>query len=398
MKVVLFSSQFPTPRDQIRGLFIYQLVQGLKTKIGIRVVCPLPRLLFSRSLSGITGKIGDGEVPEFDMIGGLEVYFPKFPHIPKISIPFHPFLIFKAAIAYMEKIHREERIDLINAHWIYPDGVAAQLIGKKLNIPVILTARGCDVNYSATVVTRRAQIAWALRECAGVTGVSQALVQSMNIIEPSSIEKSKVIYNGIDDNVFYPSESGRCREDLGLGVENKFLLFVGRLHEVKGLDTLIDALSLLQQKNQLNFETVLVGNGPQREEIARKATSLGVAERVRFAGEAGHKQVPVWMRACDLLCLPSKREGMPNVILEALACGTPVIASRVGGIPEVVTKDNGMLIEPGNPSDLAAKLKEAFSIKWDRDVVSGTMDNLTWSRVSDQYISFFRETLKKTNA
>jgi glycosyltransferase involved in cell wall biosynthesis len=167
-----------------------------------------------------------------------------------------------------------------------------------------------------------------------------------------------VIYQGVDTNLFHPGSREAARENLGLSSDEPLLLFVGNLVPVKGPDILLDALALLKLTS-LRFQCVLIGDGPQRAWLRARINSLGLNRRVRLVGQIPLEQLPEWYRSADLVVLPSRSEGVPNVLRESIACGTPFIASRVGGVPEIASEDS--LVPPGDPSALAARIASFFA-------------------------------------
>jgi len=252
----------------------------------------------------------------------------------------------------------------------------------------MLTALGSDINVYSQYPLRYRQILWALHQANGVSAVSQALVTA---IEGFGVDPGKlqVIRNGINTDVFSRVDAGtaqQLRRQLGLRDDRKYLVFVGRLHPVKGLMHLLDALSLLLSDGDLNFDIILVGDGELRSALERSVAIRGLTERVRFAGEVPHSRVHEWLQAGDAFCLPSLMEGMPNVVIEAQACGLPVVASRVGGLPDMIGNRTGILVEPAEPAYLANALKQVFRKDWNREEISREAGGQSWEAVASQYL------------
>jgi glycosyltransferase involved in cell wall biosynthesis len=289
----------------------------------------------------------------------------------------------------LRRLKQQGKLDVINAHWIYPDGVAAVWMARQLGVPVMLTALGSDINVYSRYPLRRSQILWALHQANGVTAVSRALVTA---IEGFGVDPSKLqlIRNGINADSFSRVNAEtvqQLRRQFGLRNDRKYLVFVGRLHPVKGLIHLLDALNLLFSDSNLNFDTILVGDGELRLELERSVAARGLNEHVRFAGEVPHSRVNEWLQAGDAFCLPSLMEGMPNVVIEAQACGLPVVASSVGGLPDMVGTETGILVAPAKPADLASALNEVFRKEWDREKIAREADGLSWEAVASQYLA-----------
>lgn len=391
MRVLLYSSQFPTPRDPNGGIFTAQLAAALAARVSLEVLCPLPwcpDLPWFRRHSQ-WGVIAG--VPANGRHGDIAVRYPKFLLIPRLSGPLQP-LLQSAAVWFALRRHlRAQTYDVIHAHWLYPDGVAAALLGKWLRVPVVLTALGSDVNVYAEYRLRRWQIRWALRRARAVTAVSRALRDRLALLMPDT-HRLHYIPNGVDTARFFPLEAvarSTCRHRLGLDPRKRYLLFVGRLHSVKGLAVLLDALALLVDQSRLTFDTVLVGDGEERATLERQARELGLGDRVVFRGERPHAEIPSWLQAVDVFCLPSRMEGMPNVVLEALACGVPVVATRVGAVPDIIGPRAGIVVEPGSAVALAKALHEAFDRDW-RPADSAPPAVSDWESVARQYLSVLR--------
>jgi glycosyltransferase involved in cell wall biosynthesis len=388
MRLLLYSSQFPTPQDPNGCIFTAQLAEALAKQAELSVVCPLPwRPDVSWARNSQVWRRYAG-VPPTAHHGALLVHYPKYFLPPRISGSLQPWLQVMGVSGLLSRLHRRIRFDAINAHWIYPDGVAAVWMGRRLGIPVMLTALGTDINVYANYPARRKQILWAFRHANHISAVSAALVEFIKAmgVEP---EKLSFIGNGVDSGKFCLPESRSVqslRQRLGLHADRKYLLFVGRLHPVKGLSYLLEALSLLHSRGSLDFDTILVGEGALRPECESYISGHDLAGKVRLVGEIPHADVHEWLQACDVFCLPSLMEGMPNVVLEAQACGVPVVASRVGGIPAMVGPQAGVLVEPGNPGQLAEALEHALRAAWDREMIARTAGLQSWETVASRYL------------
>jgi len=389
MRLLLYSSQFPTPQDPNGGIFTAQLGEAMARQAEVSVVCPIPwcpDTAWARRSQACRWYAG---VPRSTQYGALPVYYPKYVQLPRISGPLQPMFQALGSFGLLRRLQQQGKIDAINAHWIYPDGVAATWMARRLGIPVMLTALGSDINVYTHYPWRRRQILWALQQANGVSAVSQALVTAIERlgVDPG---KLRLIRNGVNTSVFSRADEATIRSlrrQLGLRDERKYLVFVGRLHPVKGLVHLLEALSLLHSRGNLNFDTILVGDGELRPELERTVAARDLVEQVRFTGEVAHPRVREWLQAGDAFCLPSLMEGMPNVVLEAQACGLPVVASRVGGLPEMVGPQAGILVEPAKPADLAEALERLFSKAWDREEIARAAGLQSWEAVASQYLA-----------
>lgn len=266
------------------------------------------------------------------------------------------FFFFLSILSLVSKVRKTYDFDIILGPWIYPDGFASVLLSRITKKPVVLQALGCDVNLYANYFLRRQAIRWALNNSDRIVAVSKALKE--NVIG-LGIQESKVAYipNGVDIAIFAPMNQIDCRNRLSLDANKKIILFIGSLEEVKGVMYLIDAFKRLTSTSDMNVQLLMIGVGSLKTEIEKRINELSLQDQITLVGEISHQDLPLWINASDLFCLPSIREGMPNVVLEAFGCKKPVIATRVGGIPDMMTsEDLGMLVEPRS----SEALKDAF--------------------------------------
>jgi len=392
LKVVVYTGEFPSPNDPAGAVFTERLVRELGAHVDVTVVCPLP---WSPSIGWLKGR-GDwgisAGVPRHMTFRGMDVYYPVFPVIPWFSRVFLGLTEALWTFALMRRLKRAGKVEVVNAHFIYPDGVAAAVLSRLLGLPLVLTALGSDINVYAGLATRRVQIEWALRRANATTAVSRALLDRIRALGADEARLHH-IPTGVDQDRFSPlsgSDKRRLRVDLGLREDGRYLVFIGRLHPVKGLDCLVSALGMLRRQGGPGFHTVLVGDGSQRQVLERQAAAQAPG-CITFAGAADHDRVADWMRAADVLCLPSRMEGLPNVVLEAHACGIPVVASRVGGIPEQVNDDNGILVPPGDARALAEALARAFERRWDAGVIRRSVQWADWKVTAQAYVDLYRD-------
>ena len=287
----------------------------------------------------------------------------------------------------MERLHIQQHIDAINAHWVCPDGIAAAHIAVRIDRPILLTALGSDINVSGELPQLRRQIARALGAAEGASGVSRALAARLLALGARP-DWTHYIPNGVNKEIFTPATAQERADLFGklrLDPARKYLVFVGRLHAVKGLEHLVEALSILQNARRLDFHTLLIGGGELEHTLQIAINERGLTKMVSLVGKVAHLAVRDWLRIGDVFCLPSLMEGMPNVVLEALACGLPIVASRVGAIPDVVNTESGILVPPGEPPLLANALEEAMGRSWDRGRIARDAGSLDWHAVADLY-------------
>jgi teichuronic acid biosynthesis glycosyltransferase TuaC len=387
LRILTVSSLFPNSTDPNHGIFVYQRVAQLAQLADneSKVVAPLP--FFPKWLG--SKRWGTfAQVPEEEQIGELAVHHPRYFLIPKISMSWQGASEFAGCLACVKTIHRNWKIDCVDAHYVYPDGMAAILLGKYLNVPVIVSARGTDINLLPKFWLVRKMIQWTLAQAAGVIAVSAALKDVM-VGLGTDLEKIAVVPNGVDPARFQPIPMGDARQHLGLPLDGLILVSVGTLIPSKGHELIIRALSQRENREQ-KWLLYILGGGPRLAHLERVADELGLRERIHFVGKRPNQELQFWFSAASLSCLTSSREGWPNVLTESLACGTPVVATRVGGIPEIVHSEAlGILVEQTVDS-VADGLRRAMSKNWDREGISLQARARTWQTVAKELDDIFK--------
>lgn len=387
MNVLVFTSLFPNNVQPNLGVFVEERIARVARVPGIslRVVAPVP--WYPPFLPGARARYR--RVRSAESVRGIEVLHPRYAMIPKVGMPLHGPMMLRSLLAPVRSLHARARFDLIDAHYVYPDGYAAVGLGRSLGIPVVVSARGSDVNRFASFPRIRPKLEETLAGAATVIAVSGALRDRIVALgTPAS--KIEVIPNGVDLAVYAPRDRRAARARLGLE-DRRTLLYVGNLVPGKGVEILIDAFARLVEG--VSVQLVIVGGGPLRPALEARARSRGVAGSVRFAGEIPHAALADWYSAADALCLASEREGWPNVLLEALACGTPVVATRVGGIPEIVVSDRIGILADGSPGAIAAAAHEALAREWDRAALRAHAEGFTWERAAASVVRVFERAL-----
>src|SRR3954468_18325093 len=386
MKVLTFSTIYPNPARPAHGIAVETRLRQLVAsgQVQSTVVAPVPWFPFRHSAFGAYA--AQARAPRAETRNGIEVLHPRFPVLPKIGMALGPFFLYRAVLPLVERLRRERGFDLIDAHYFYPDGVAAAMLGRRLGVPVVITARGTDVNLIPQYRIPRRMIRWAARQAGAVVAVSQALKDNLAALGVES-ERIHVLRNGVDLEPFNPE--GRERLRAGLALRGPALLSVGNLLAFKGHGVAIEALSLLPE-----CELVIAGDGPDRAVFEALARQCGVSERVRFVGSLGHPELRHYYCAADALILASSREGWPNVLLEAMACGTPVIATAVGGVPEIVTSpDAGAVVRERSAPALARAVRELLARPRERAATRRFAEQFGWDATSKGQLQLFRQVL-----
>ena len=276
--------------------------------------------------------------------------------------------------------------DVIDAHYLYPDGVAAILLGRAFKKPVVITARGSDVTQLPDFPIPRRWITWAMREADALVSVSAGLKAAM-IGLGAEAGRITVLRNGVDLTMFQPTDRYAAKH--ALGVTGPVLLSVGLLTERKGHHRIIDAMPDLP-----NYTLLIVGDGPDRAALLARAAARGVADRVRLLGPVPHSQLPRYYAAADLLVLASSREGWANVLLEAMACGTPVVASNIPGNPEVVQEPAaGVVMTVNSPSGIVRAVHTLQAARPTPQETRAYAERFGWEDTSAGQMQVFRRVI-----
>ncbi len=387
MRVLVLSEVFPNPKQPTHGAFVYERVTRMAARCDVVVVAPVPwfplnRLFRGAGCSGIRGR---------ETRGRLEVHHPRAFSVPGILKSLDGIFYFLSVLATVVRIRRRFAFDLIDAHFSYPDGMAAWLLGKVFRRPVTVTLRGTIVPLSRFRL-RRMQMIWTLRGVSRIFAVSESLkAVAVGLGIPAS--KIRVIPNGVDNAVFAPQPRAEARRELGLPVDRRVLLSVGALSPRKGHQRVIEVLPRLLAAHPDLLYVVVGGGGVEGDtgpQLARLIEQYGLGEHVRLAGARPHAEIARWLAAADLFCLATSNEGRANVILEALACGVPVVTTDVGGNREGLRDGlDGLLIPPSDPAALLDALGQALTRPWDRDGIARAAAAMTWDRSVDDLMGAF---------
>jgi glycosyltransferase involved in cell wall biosynthesis len=395
MKILVFTTLYPNNIWPNQGVFIKERMTQFASLDGceVKVVAPVPyfppikanwRWRFSQVVSS-------------EVRDGIAVYHPRYFMTPKWGMPFYGLLMFLSVLRTVKRLRNEFAFDLIDAHFVYPDGFAAVLLGKYFNKPVVVSARGSDVNvYSAFPIIRRL-LRYTLNEAKTVIAVSRALRDAITRLGIPG-DKVSVVPNGVDVQKFYPLKKQSARRALGLP-EKRILLSVGNLTANKGLDLLLKAFSRLSNNPaEGDLYLVIIGDGVMRRQIEALILSLGLVGKVRLEGAVAHETLNLWYNAADLFCLLSQKEGWPNVLLESLACGLPVVATTVGGIPEIIRSETIGVLTERDEAKIEDSIRRALAKPWRVDELSTYAKNFSWDRAAVRLQEIFRAALMAGDA
>lgn len=385
MKILTFTTLFPNAAKPHHGIFTettlrHQLATG---EIHAKVVAPVPWFPFPSQRFGEYGTFAMAPFVETRI--GTEVFHPRYPVIPKLGANLTPLSLALAARAVIGRLLDEGfDFDVIDAHYFYPDGVAAVLLGKYFNKPVIISALGTDINLIMQRRIPRSMILWAGEHAAAMITVCDALRNEMMRfgMDPARIT---TLRNGVDLDLFKQVDRTAARDALGL--RHFTLLSVGHLDPRKGHADVISALPGIPDAH-----LIIVGSGPDHKRLLALARAKGVADRVVFAGAMTQEQLRSYYSAADALVLASSREGWANVLLEAMACGTRVIASNVWGTPEVVREPvAGVLMASNSAQGVIDGVRELRAHSPQPGATRAYAEKFSWEDTTHGQLRLFRQ-------
>jgi teichuronic acid biosynthesis glycosyltransferase TuaC len=392
MKLLTFSTLFPNAEQPNHGIFVetrlrYLLASG---QAQARVVAPIPWFPSSNPRFGSYSRFA--KVPKSDQRHGIDIVHPRFASVPKIGMTMAPMLLAQAVKPVIGRIIDEGYdFDVLDAHYFYPDGVAAVMLGKYFNKPVVITARGTDINLIPQFRLPRKMILWAAENASGVVTVCNALKDEMVGLGVAA-DKITPLRNGVDLQRFQPMDRDAARATLGL--KRFTLLSVGLLDPRKAHDLIINALPSLPE-----VDLLIAGTGPEKKNLEQLAQELGVADRVTLLGPVPQTELKTYYNAADALVLASSREGWANVLLEAMACGTPVVASNVWGTPEVVAApEAGELMPERTPQGLVTALTRLRANYPDHAATRRYAERFSWDPTTQGQIDLFHSVLARKAA
>ncbi len=359
MRLAVVTSHFPSSAQPYRGNPTYQTLLQMRDLADIRVFCPLTRYpgwLSPRNFPYCHPNLNHS-------LSILDAEYFEYPAVPYVSRPFNP----AVCEHYLRDRLTAFRPDAILNYFVYPEGCAAVSLGERLGIPSILGVIGSDVNRIPDRVT-----GWhtqrALRQADGVIAVSEQTRQKA--VELGAREdRTWTVPCGCDLEIFHPIGQKTARERLSIPSETDLIVFVGWISETKGVLELLNAFGQLAQRRR-HLSLALIGEGALSKQIAIQIQDGPLRGRVLMPGSFPPREIALWMSAADLFCLPSHAEGCPNVVIEALSCGTPVVASNVGGIPQLVDPNSGLLVPPKESLLLESALEACLETSWDRPAIA----------------------------
>lgn len=393
VRTLLFSTLYPSSVRPMHGIFVETRLRELLKSgaVDARVMAPVPWFPSTHPRFGDYASMA--RTPAAETWNGIKVVHPRYPLLPKVGMTIAPLALALASIGPLRQLIREGfNFDVIDAHYYYPDGVAAALLARCLGKPLAITARGTDLNLIPEYTLPRRMICWASGQAQASIGVCNAL---MDVLRDLGADESRlhVMPNGVDLERFSPQPQTAARQRLGLD-GGPILLSVGYLVERKGHHLIIQALAEIV-KTHPGARLVVVGSGAMNDALKQLARELGLDGKVTLAGAVPQSELKHWYSAADLFILASSREGWANVLLESMACGTPVLATAIWGTPEVVASPAaGALVAQRSPEAIAAGALQLLQQLPDRAGVRRYAEGFSWEATSQAQLKVFRGLVK----
>lgn len=383
MRVAVVTRYFPSSGEPAQGRSLYETLRVLGRSAEVRVFYPnaaYPRFLQPRSRT--YDKLDPGFRPP-----GVSVSYFNYPALPLISRPLNGWMAARTLLPHV----RAFVPDAVFGCFLYPEGFAALKIARSLGVPVAVMSIGSDLNRIGDSLSAR-HTRTVLREADSIVTVCDDLRKTA-VAKGAPAAKTRAILNGCDLEVFRPGERSQARERLGIDLSREAVVYVGRMDLNKGLRELVEAVAALHG-GRPNLHCYLVGRGPDRTTIEDAIQTREADGFVHLIPGCAFEEVAVWMTAADVVTLPSYMEGCPNVILEALASGRPVVATHVGGIPEILNNSCGRLVPPRDSAKLAEALASVLDARWDPQAVSA-QGSRSWSAPAAELMEVFESLIGK---
>jgi glycosyltransferase involved in cell wall biosynthesis len=357
MRILALTNLYPNVFQETKAPFVRNELLGLSHSHTVRVISPISWMDELRGcLRGIRLTCRS------TTRDNIPIDYPRYWYPPGLLRQYYGQLFYQCARRVFHQVATSLQPHLVYTPWAYPDGWAAVRLAREIGVPVVIKVHGSDILLLNQHQAKLIPTTSAVRQADGIVAVSRDLTTRLTQLGVPP-NKLYVNYGGVDQSTFFPGSRALAREKLGLPATRRVLLFIGNLVAVKDIPCLLTACTHLRKRRD-DFELRIIGGGPLRSELQRLCRQHELTDTVYFEGTMPQSQLGDWFRAADLFVLSSKSEGVPSVLLEAASCGTPFVAPRVGGIPEIVEWGRGVLVKPGDPSDLARGIEKGLEQVW----------------------------------
>jgi teichuronic acid biosynthesis glycosyltransferase TuaC len=391
LKVLSLSTEFPNPSEPGKGLFVRSRLEAIASQACLFVVAPIASLDYANPQRNLFASL---RIPRERTEGHLQVLHPRWLYPPYGGWA-NAFFLFARLLPALVRLRTRRSFDVIDAHFAHPEGIAAVLLGRILGLSVLVTIRGSELRYHRQR-SKRFWMSWALRRADRVIAVSDGL-RDLAIALGVDPRRVKTVPNGINADVFFRRDRLACRARHGIAADERIILSAGDLAELKGHHRVIAAVKRLSEcgvRARLLIAGGVGRSGRYAEALWQQVSADGVRDRVTFLGEVTQEALAELMSAADVFCLASSTEGWPNVVNEALACGTPVVATDVGAVRQMIDSARfGFVVPVHDPEALAEALRAALTIGWDGDAISARGHSRSWNQVAEDVLEQMRAVL-----
>jgi teichuronic acid biosynthesis glycosyltransferase TuaC len=392
MRILSIATLFPNPVRPGFGIFVGNQMRAVVQRgdVDLTMISPIGMPPWPLSLKEPYAKLR--AIPELAEAAGMPVHYPRFTLIPKLGGDSNPSRIARAVLPLARRMHAEQPFDLVDAQFFFPDGPAAAIVARDLGLPLTIKSRGADIHYWGSRTKAQGQIVAAARQAAGLLAVSKALREDMIALGMPG-ERITVHYTGLDRERFYPTDRRTARARvaaLGIPASGSLLVTPGSLIPRKSQRLVIEALAALP-----DTRLALAGAGEDEASLKAQAKALGLSERVHFLGQVGHDVLPTLMSAADVVVLPSSSEGLANVWIEALGCGTPIVIPDIGGASEIVHDHSAGRIAARDPQAIAAAVADLIADPPSQADVAANVAGFSWTTNAEAIVRFWREILPR---
>ena len=389
VRVLSLSSEYPNPGEPLKGLFVRARLQALAALVDLTVVSPLAALDYANPHNRILGSF---RTPKRRRDLNIQVLHIRWLY-PPMGGWVNAFLLFAQLLWPVARLWRRPGFDIIDAHFAHPEGIAAALLSRALATPFMITLRGSELRYRRQK-WKRYWMGWAIRRADRVIAVSQGL-RDLAVDLGADPAVVKVIPNGIHADVFHPRDRAACRRKHGISGVDRVILCAGDLAQLKGHHRAIQALKILADEGR-SAQLLIAGgtgrSGRYAADLREQVAAGGLGDRVRFLGEVAQEHLAELMCAVDIFCLASSSEGWPNVVNEALACGTPVVATDVGAVRQMIRSDRyGLIVPVDDPVALAGAWTSALTRDWSHEAIAAWGMARSWQHVAAEVLEQARE-------
>lgn len=379
MKILFISNLFPDQAEPGRGLVNARLLRHLAALAEIRVLALRP------SLKGWwSSDAGRQALPPDQQFNPKYIWVP---YLPKLRGAANDQLYTRQLRSRLKQLRNEFPFEAVLCSWMYPDAAAVASLAKEMDFRFVAVAQGSDVHQYLEMPARRSRIVETVNQSSSTIARSAELARLL-VDAGANASKVQVVYNGVETDVFQPGERLSARQSVQLPLQAKVIVYVGNLLPVKNPELVLQSFARFIKASRETPEArlVMIGKGPLEDGLKAEASRLGVDSQVVWTGALEPSAVVRYLQAADAVCIPSDNEGLPNVLLEAMACGRPVIATNVGGIPEILNQRKlGLLVPPKNPEAMANAMKEILTAPVDEDFIAAEGRKHSWTATAQTY-------------